>query len=48
MLSTEKIGQYQKKCDRFRLDLIRLLHKIQTGHPGGSLSAVEIVTILYN
>jgi transketolase len=48
MLSAEKISQYEKKCREFRLDLIRLLHKIQTGHPGGSLSAVEIVTVLYN
>ena len=48
MLSTEKIGRYGEKCRQFRIDLINLLHRIQTGHPGGSLSAVEIVTILYH
>ncbi|MCL2580517.1 MAG: transketolase [Oscillospiraceae bacterium] len=30
-----------------RIDLIRLLHKLQTGHPGGSLSACEILSALY-
>lgn len=48
MLSAEKKSRYEGKCKQFRVDLINLLHKIQTGHPGGSLSAVEIVTILYN
>ena len=27
--------------------MIELLYKIQTGHPGGSLSATEILTVLY-
>jgi transketolase len=31
----------------FRQDLIKLLHGIQTGHPGGSLSSAEILTTLY-
>lgn len=34
-------------CKRFRIELIDLLYGIQTGHPGGSLSCVEIVTTLY-
>lgn len=34
-------------CKKFRVEIIKLLHSIQTGHPGGSLSAVEIVTTLY-
>jgi len=34
-------------CHRFRGDLIDILHSIQTGHPGGSLSACEIITTLY-
>lgn len=40
--------QYLKDvCKKRRLELIELLHKFQTGHPGGSLSAVEIITLLY-
>ncbi len=34
-------------CSNFRRDLIETLHKIKTGHPGGSLSVCEILTTLY-
>lgn len=34
-------------CKQFRIELIELLHSIQTGHPGGSLSCCEILTTLY-
>ncbi len=34
-------------CKRFRIDVIKLLYDIQTGHPGGSLSVCEILTALY-
>ena len=34
-------------CLRFRNELIDLLHSIQTGHPGGSLSCTEILVTLY-
>lgn len=32
---------------RMRRDIVAMLHKAQSGHPGGSLSAVEILTVLY-
>ena len=47
-MNSEKIARLETKCRYFRRELIKLLHSIQTGHPGGSLSAVEIVTILYH
>ena len=34
-------------CKKFRIDVIDVLHDIQTGHPGGSLSVCEILTTLY-
>ncbi len=34
-------------CKQFRLDIIKLLHKVQTGHAGGSLSVCEILVTLY-
>jgi transketolase len=34
-------------CGKFRNTLIDILYKVQTGHPGGSLSATEIITTLY-
>ena len=32
---------------RLRLDIINMIAKANSGHPGGSLSAVEIITALY-
>ena len=34
-------------CRHFRRELIELLHSKGTGHPGGSLSCVELLTALY-
>ena len=32
---------------RIRCDVIRMIHRAQAGHPGGSLSAADVVTALY-
>jgi transketolase len=34
-------------CKRLRRDIVTMIAKAASGHPGGSLSAVEIVTALY-
>ena len=39
--------ELERLCKGFRLQLMTLLHGIQTGHPGGSLSSAEIMTTLY-
>ncbi len=46
MLSEQKTI-LENLCLQFRNSLIDLLHNIQTGHPGGSLSCTEILTTLY-
>jgi transketolase len=46
-ISQERLQELTALCHQFRIDLVTLLHKIQTGHPGGSLSATEIITLLY-
>lgn len=46
-MNTQKRNEIEEKCLVFRNDLIDLLHSIQTGHPGGSLSCTEIITTLY-
>ncbi|MDK2799255.1 MAG: transketolase [Clostridiales bacterium] len=46
-LSAERKEYLEGLAKNFRIQIIDLLHKIQTGHPGGSLSAVEILTTLY-
>lgn len=42
-----RVDEIKELCNRFRIDLIDLLHEKQTGHPGGSLSLTEILTVLY-
>ncbi|MEA5011750.1 MAG: transketolase [Angelakisella sp.] len=46
-MTSQREAELKSLCANFRTELIQLLHSIQTGHPGGSLSAVEIVTALY-
>lgn len=46
-LSKQRELELKKLCGSFRKELITLLYEAQTGHPGGSLSAVEILTTLY-
>lgn len=46
-LSKERKLELDGVCLELRRELIGLLHGIQTGHPGGSLSAVEILVTLY-
>jgi len=46
-LKTESKANLERLCKGFRQQLMTLLHGIQTGHPGGSLSSAEIMTTLY-
>jgi Transketolase, N-terminal subunit len=46
-LPPERKKELDELCRRFRIDVVNTLHAIQTGHPGGSLSATEIYTALY-
>lgn len=48
MISAQRVQELEAKCKHYRIKLIELLHRIQTGHPGGSLSCTEIITTLYN
>ena len=46
-MTEEKVLELKEMTLKFRNDLVDILHHIQTGHPGGSLSAAEIITTLY-
>lgn len=46
-MTDERKKQLDRMCLGFRNDIIDLLHSIQTGHPGGSLSCTEILAVLY-
>ena len=39
--------EYEEIASRIRVDIIKSVHMAGSGHPGGSLSAADIVTALY-
>lgn len=46
-LSDEEAKRLNELCRQFRIDTLTTLRNKQTGHPGGSLSVCEILTVLY-
>lgn len=46
-LTQEEIEEIQTTCKKLREQIVRMIHNAQSGHPGGSLSTVEILTTLY-
>ncbi len=41
------IAQQQEKAKQLRADILKMLYTCQSGHPGGSLSCVEMLMALY-
>ena len=41
------IQQLQDFSQQVRRDIVRMVHKVQSGHPGGSLSSNEFLTVLF-
>lgn len=46
-LTQQRLTELSELCRRFRVDVLTAIHGIQSGHPGGSLSVCEILTLLY-
>lgn len=44
MTSTQKIDDF---CTQVRRDILRMVHAVNSGHPGGSLGCTEFVSTLY-
>src|SRR3979409_606392 len=47
MNKTSNVEELQAICRQIRRDIITMITAAKSGHPGGSLSAVEILTTLY-
>jgi transketolase len=43
----DRIIELQETANRLRVSIVKTLHKSQSGHTGGSLSAIDMVTALY-
>ena len=46
-LTAKREQELTELCRRFRIDALTTIHGAQSGHPGGSLSVCEILTLLY-
>lgn len=46
-VDSKKIKTLEKKARLVRQDIIRMITEAQSGHPGGALSAADIMTALY-
>ena len=44
---TRDIAALEAMCNQLRQDVVKMVNKAGSGHPGGSLSAAEMVTALY-
>lgn len=46
-LTAEKIAQLEKRAKAIRRNIVSAVTEAKSGHPGGSLSAADILTVLY-
>jgi len=47
MITSEKIKELENKAKVIRRHIIEMISRCQSGHPGGSLSSADILTVLY-
>ena len=48
MLSELERNELKEKARQVRANIVRMVHNSKSGHPGGSLSGADILTVLYN
>ncbi len=46
-MDKNSIAHLEEKARELRVDIVKTLHRSQSGHTGGSLSAIDMVTALY-
>jgi transketolase len=47
MASTADVQALQRRAHEFRKTILQMITKAGSGHPGGSLSAIDVITALY-
>ena len=43
-----KIQDLEKLATQVRIDILRMVHAVNSGHPGGSMGCTEFFVALYN
>lgn len=46
-MNIKEVKEIEELCRQNRCNIIKMIHCAKSGHPGGGLSAVEILTVLY-
>ncbi|MDR0308477.1 MAG: hypothetical protein LBH87_00920 [Coriobacteriales bacterium] len=46
-METPNFQELEKAAARIRSDILRMIEAAGSGHPGGSLSGADIMTVLY-
>lgn len=47
LIKPEDFNALKEKARQHRVNIVKMIHEAQSGHPGGSLSAIDILTALY-
>jgi transketolase len=47
MLSEQNIRELEETARHLRVEVLKMLHTSQSGHTGGSLSAIDVMTVLF-
>lgn len=48
MLTSQEVEKLELSALNVRRNIVKMIHSAKSGHPGGSLSGVDILTVLYN
>ena len=48
MLTDNELKELREKAKKVRINIIKMVHAAKSGHPGGSLSGADILTVIYN
>ena len=48
MIDNNQLQKLEKICSQVRRDIVRMVHAVNSGHPGGSLGCTEYFVALYN
>ena len=43
-MDISEVEEFARKC---RVEIVKMVHRAQAGHPGGSLSEIDLISALY-
>ena len=47
VLTNDEVNEIESVAKKLRKHIVKMIHNAKSGHPGGSLSAIDILTVLY-